>query len=151
MEIKITVTLPSEVSALILKALGKSTDCQDTVADRPAKPTPAKETPPKKQTPQTSKKGKAAKEPEPEPEEETEEPDEEPEETEEPTEGDEPDEEPEEELVSADEQKKLKAALRGYSDKHGRQAAAAILLKYGKTSGDVKQKDLPKLLKALKV
>lgn len=47
--------------------------------------------------------------------------------------------------------KKLKAALKAHADKKGKAVTVKLLMKFGKTSADVKKKDLPKLLKLLKV
>lgn len=162
MKIEFSITLPAEVSSLILKALSKYDDVGtsepvNTVAEAPAKPA-AKQAAPKSAVGATKpaapgKKGKAkAAEPEPV-EEEIDEPS--AEEPEEPSEGAdddfaEPGEDDGDELVTAEEQKELKAALRAHSEKHkSREGAAKILMKYGKTSGDVKRKDLPALFKAL--
>lgn len=168
MEIKFSITLPPEVSTLIMKALSKLDSDSNNDSDpaarsvstvSTAKPAPVKTTAVGATKPGASKKpGKSAKA-EPAPEEpididvelgrvEPEEP------TDDEPAGDDDDfAEPaadDDELVSAEEQKELKAALRAHSEKHkSREGAAKILMKYGKTSGDVKRKDLPALFKAL--
>lgn len=161
MKIEFSITLPTEVSSLILKALSKYDDIGNsepvsTVAEAPAKPSkPAATAAKAPAAPKAgaSKKPGKAKAPEPEPiEEEIETPAEEPEEELEQGSDDdfaEPSED-EDELVSPDEQKELKAALRAHSEKHkSREGAAKILMKYAKTSDQVKRKDLPALFKAL--
>lgn len=57
------------------------------------------------------------------------------------------------ETIDAEEQKKLKAALRAYQAKHGKDKTVAILMKLGgsKASAEVAKANLPKLMKALKV
>lgn len=164
MKIEFSITLPAEVSTLILKALSKYDDVANdepvnTVAEAPAKPA-TKATAPAKTSAApkagASKKPGKAKAAEPEVIEELE-----PQESAEPEEpvdeqGDDDDfaepSEDEDELISFDEQKTLKAALRAHSEKHkSREGAAKILMKYAKTSDQVKKKDLPALMKALKV
>lgn len=54
-------------------------------------------------------------------------------------------------LVDADTQSLLRSAVRAYAAKHSKDAAVAILTKFGKTTGHVMKKDAPKLLKALKL
>ncbi len=71
------------------------------------------------------------------------------------------DEEPEEEdeveaddgdKISPDQLKKLKSALKAYSETHSsKEKALKLLYKFAKVSQDVKAADFPKLMKALKV
>lgn len=99
------------------------------------------------------KRGRPKKEVEPEEIEEEAENDEyeDDEEIEETTNDEEFEETEDDEVVTPDEQKKIKAALREYVAKNGKNAAVAILSKFGKSSAHVLKKDKAKLLKALKV
>ncbi len=60
-------------------------------------------------------------------------------------------EEDEDEGLSETDLSKLKAALKAYSAKNGKEKAVKILNKFAKASQDVKPADLPKVLKLLKV
>lgn len=60
-------------------------------------------------------------------------------------------EEDEDGVVNEDELKKIKLALNTYAGKHGREKVLKVLMKFAKTSSEVKKSDLPKLLKALKI
>lgn len=56
----------------------------------------------------------------------------------------------EEEKISDSDLKKVKAALRAYSDKHGKSKAVKILMKFAKSSAELKPDQVAKVIKALK-
>ncbi len=67
--------------------------------------------------------------------------------------GEEDEEESEEEesdTIGESDLKKLKAALKSFSDKNGKAKAVKTLMKYAKTSAEVTKDDFPKLMKLLK-
>lgn len=159
MQIQVTVSLDKN-AAVILSAIaeglkggslapnpGEMLYQPDPESDCDAQPEPAKAKKPKAEAPKKGR-GRPKKEPEPEIEDEIE--DEEPE-AEDDFDEPEDEENDEDETVTPDEQKKVRAALKAYSQKHSRDAAAAILLKFAKRSEQVKRVDVAKLLKALKV